>query len=110
MYIGEFYFQFPLWVVSGPEFPVVKGYLPVFTEALLAEQYCKGNQVLIIHDLDELEYVSRYFDDDTAGICFDPVEKGNHSTSKLALPWELLRMGIEIERIDPDGRYIETED
>lgn len=103
MYLGEYYFQFPLFIVSGPLFPVVADYVPVFTEALHAQRYCQGNRVYRIENLDDLEHVADQFEKDAIGICFDPMDDNGLKRAQRPVEWKLLRMAIELERVDPDG-------
>lgn len=108
MYLGEFYFSFPLYLVYDGWYPTVEDYVAVFTEQLHAERYCQGHRINLIQDLDDLEKVVNHFKDGNIGLCFDPLVKGGISESKLALPFDILQMAIDLEKIDPDG-YVEPQ-
>ena len=107
MYLGNFYLSFPLFVVCKPQFPLIGDYLAVFTEELHATRYRKGNQVYVIKNLDDLEHIADHFANDAIGICFDPIDDDGVMRGQRPTTWKMLRMAIELERLDPGGDQVQ---
>jgi hypothetical protein len=102
MYLGKYYFKFPLYLVCGDFYPVVGDYLAVFTEPLHAERFSRGEQIYQVNGLDDLYHVIDSFQHDNYGVCFDPVDNGDKWVSKVAYPFDMVRLAIDLERMDPD--------
>ena len=97
MVISGFFFQFPLFHVGKPAFPVVQGFLPVFTELLHAERWRDGNTIMTVENVDHLSHLADVYFPHVEGVCFDPVKNGTW-TAKVFVKWDVLRQTILQER------------
>ena len=101
MVIGDFYFQFPLYDLGKPHFPVVQDHLPVFTELIHAETWQDGNTIQKIENVDQLSHLAEVYAPHVQGICFDPVIVNKRWTAKVFVNWADVRTAMLRERTNP---------
>ena len=101
MVIGDFYFQFPLYNLGKPHFPVVKDHIPLFTELVHAENWRHGNTIMTVENVDHLSHLADVYTPHAQGICFDPIIVNKRWTSKVFVKWDLLRKAVLQERNNP---------